>query len=944
MKKRIPLILVCLCIGIVTMIAFSGCGRSRALSVPKNVEIDRITQTLSWRAVGGAAYYTIEITGNGETVQKDSRKNSYSLERLGEGNYTLRVRAIASSDGERSNSDWSESLPFEREHETGLAFALTDSGKSFVVTGLGTASGKIVVPDTYRGLPVTGIADRAFYNKSNVTEVILGNRIESIGEQAFANCSYLTNVTFPDGLRTIGKMAFQSCRVLVTPIVFPSGVESISEQAFQYCRQLPSVTLTENIKEIGAGAFDGCERIESVEIPNSVITMGDAAFARCTSLKNLTLGGGLSEIGADMFRECASLTAVSIGNGIYKIGNNAFTDCVSLQSVTMGDGTAIIGDFAFSGCKSLPGVEHLSRTLTRIGQSAFNGTMLYEREEDLVYIGNWFLGCKSGDMQGKKIADGTIGIADRALAKCGAFDDILTMPNSLAYVGDGAFSNCAKLTGVILGRGIVRIGNEAFLGCTALTSAILGEYDKESLSLGRSNLIEIGDYAFGACSSLNAIDIPYTVVHIGMHAFRNSGIYDKASREVYAGNWVVDCKSDGVYGTVSIQNGTAGIADYAFYRCSGIGAVMIPDSVGIIGKSAFYKCKALSSVTLPAGLTEIKDYTFYYCSELVLPKFPETLQKIGRSAFYKCRLVSESNEGDSNLMVIPNSVIEIGDYAFYGCTYTYVDRDSTEKKNGGIDILKFGTGLQKLGNLSFSGIVTLKQVTFEGGLSEIGEKAFYKCTSLANVTFSEGLREIGSKTFYGCSALTSVSLPTTLSFVGDYAFYRCTSLQDVNLGGAEQIGASAFLGCVRLEKLTFPATLKEIDKQAFRGCTALTSVVIPKSLTTVGAHAFYGCRNLTIYTAYEDVPEGFHERWNSSYRPLVLDALLSSDESVSSFIWGASSVRNLNDTNRLSGPIKDGYSFLGWSTAENGDVEYTEKTLSAIADGTRLYAIYRSNE
>ncbi len=97
-----------------------------------------------------------------DAVEKDASKPSLSLESLTEGSYELRVRAVAGgSAADTEDSGWSEPIRFTREHETGLAFRLIGDGTAFEVSGLGTATGEITVPDTYRGLPVTAIGERA---------------------------------------------------------------------------------------------------------------------------------------------------------------------------------------------------------------------------------------------------------------------------------------------------------------------------------------------------------------------------------------------------------------------------------------------------------------------------------------------------------------------------------------------------------------------------------------------------------------------------------------------------------------------------------------------------------------------------------------------------------------------------------------------------------------
>lgn len=936
MKKIILGFLVCLAL-VVTVIGVAGCGGD-SLRVPADVRVDPVTLTLSWRAVSGAAYYTVELDGDGGKTELDSGKNTYSLERLEPGKYTARIKAVAGSDSEAGDSGWSEKVTFEREAECGLVFAVTSAGDSFEVTGMGSATGDITVPDKYRGLPVIGIADRAFYNKSAVTSVSLGENIKYIGSMAFANCSYLERINLPGGLTSIGDGAFQSCRVLTSDIVIPDGVTEISARTFQYCRKLPSVTIGDGVKTVGESAFEGCEALTKIAVPDGVTTLGDSAFARCTRLTDISVGTGVTAYPANLFRGCTALASFTAGDTVTEIGSYAFSGCTALTEISMGDGVLSIGDFAFDGCTSLGSVWHMSTSLTSLGQYAFRDTLFFTAEgtDDTVYVGGWFLGSKSGNMKGKTIADGTVGIADYALYKCEEFDDVLTLPKSLRYIGKSAFSNCGKLTGVIIGSGVIEIGNEAFIGCSALSGLYLGDYT--GTTLGESSLTKIGDYAFGACTSLSSVIIPQTVTKIGSHVFRDSAIYKNASREVYAGNWIVDCRSDGAYGAVAIEDGTVGIADYAFNACKGISSVVIPDSVKYIGRSAFYKCEGLSTATLPQGLTEIPDYLFYGCTSLEMPTLPESVSRIGRSAFYKCRLVSDGNESEDNSLIIPESVREIGDYAFYGCTYTYAD-ESGEQKNGGIDILVIGSGTVSIGRQAFSGMLSLRELTLGYSLSEIGEKAFYKCTALTSVTFSDGLRVIGDKAFYGCTALTAAHLPATLTDIGNYAFYRCTSLATLDLGGTIRIGNSAFLGCTALTSLKIPATLDRIGAQAFRGCTGLTSVIIPETLGNLGAHSFYGCRGLTLYIESTSLPAGFDQRWNSSYRPAVYGVKYEGDRVVS-FTYSNDRVENLDGTYRLSDPSADGYVFAGWATEPDGTAVYTSETVTEAEDGTVLYAVY----
>ena len=140
-------------------------------------------------------------------------------------------------------------------------YKLAYDGKSYAITGIGTVTNEnIVIPSTYNGLPVTTIADEAFYNCSSIKSVIISEGITEIGIAAFSNCFSLENITIP------------------------KGVDHINSYTLGGCCNLTNITLSESLTTIDANAFASCTSLASITLPESLTTIGANAFASCTSL------------------------------------------------------------------------------------------------------------------------------------------------------------------------------------------------------------------------------------------------------------------------------------------------------------------------------------------------------------------------------------------------------------------------------------------------------------------------------------------------------------------------------------------------------------------------------------------------------------------------------------------------------------------------------------
>ena len=218
--------------------------------------------------------------------------------------------------------------------------------------------------------------------------------------------------------------------------------------------------------------------------------------------------------------------------------------------------------------------------------------------------------------------------------------------------------------------------------------------------------------------------------------------------------------------SVNIPNSVMSIGNYAFSGCSKLTSITIPSGVTNIGSNVFSNCSKLTSITIPSGVTSIGDKAFYGCTSLTSVTIPNNVMSIGDDAFYNCSKLTS--------ITIPSGATRIGDYAFYGC-YNL-------KKVIVSDIAAW-CGIYFVGNYNSNPLAYAHHIYSDEN------------TEITHLFIPNSVTKIGGYTFYNCSDLTSVNIPNSVTSIGDKAFYGCTSLTSVTIGsGVASIGQSAFAG------------------------------------------------------------------------------------------------------------------------------------------------------
>ena len=562
---------------------------------------------------------------------------------------------------------------------------------------------------------------------------------------------------FDGDISLIGTKAFGETNSSKEPIrtlelmMLPNSVTSLGNQAF-YRSSIKRIRLSENLSSIGITAFSNCHQLIDITIPESVTTIGKNAFLYCGNLEKF-YGKYASKDNYCLIVDGVLRQTVSKLPMDYTIPEEVklFGDgCI----YTNRSGITIHIPDTVEGVDN--GVQSVTECSYRIKQ--LTGKFVEPDNKSMV-INNILYGVASYQLKKYELPSGISKIPSN-LFQSSAYLEEVWLPSSIYYIGSIAFNNCNKLTHIYC---------KAITPPTTSTDIFRNIDNTPIIYVPRESLAKYqqSDYWKDFADKLVPYDFePDEAKGWIWYTNGSTTVATKPSNADAFGAKIISNKYDNEKKcwTISFDAPVTTIGNKAFYQCSALTSITLPDSVTSIGNDAFYQCSALTSITFPDSVTSIGNYAFFQCSSLASITIPNRVISIGNYAFNKCSALTS--------ITLPDSVTSIGDAAFWACS--------------SLKSVTIPESVKTLGNAAFGCCTKLEY--FYGKFAASDNRAlivnntlnsYAAGATIDSYTIPENITEIGQNSFRNNAYLASVVIHSGVTKIGLQAFYICKKLKEV---------------------------------------------------------------------------------------------------------------------------------------------------------------------
>ena len=630
---------------------------------------------------------------------------------------------------------------------------------------------------------------------------------------------------------------------------FYEGVQmvEIGQSAFENNKTLKKITLPNSIKKIGYNAFLGCEKLESIVLSENLESIGSSSFEDCISLKEIDIPASTKDVYYDVFLNCVSLKSVTLHEGLESIGSNAFDTCTQLKSIQIPNSVEYIDENVFRNCALLESISipFVGYSAKSTGSSALFGYIF-------------------GDVEGKTNTSQYVNSS--TTFECYIPETLKTVTINGGKIKTGAFSDCKNITTIVLPEGVNSFGDKAFYNCKALTN-LCSAKDVKDFGFDAMNDLNDSNYHIeDNCIYFKSDENIY-------HCF--VGLVDKTVKSCSINDACDYIQFGALKGCNSLENiyipfiGKSITEESYFsyiFGCSKENSTYVPaslvrvrlgESIKTIPESAFYGCKNIQYIDF-SDIKEIKSKAFYNCSALVELKIPNSVNKLGEQCFVGL---------NKDLFTIKSAGKYIGNDDNPYFIFVNYYNDGTNYST-----LKVMNDCKLIAGKAFSESCKSSTINIGANVKFIGSSAFREMYSLSTIVVSDdnlyfsskdGVLFNKDKTTLVCVPQLNESnsvFPASLTRIEEYALYKNENIVTASIpSSVTYIGKGALSGCYNIKTLYVGSACESGDKTLDynylfedKPTRSLNKLHINEGCENFTSEHFIGCEELYIPSTFKD--------------------------------------------------------------------------------------------